>query len=220
MRFPASLVREVGRHMKIQDSDFGPRKIPKQQRALFTVDSIVTAARILIEQRGYEAASTNHIADMAGVSIGSLYQYFRSKESIVAAMVEDAILKSGEKMRAVLLDRMDVPLKVSIHDIVRHVLEMRREHGFVFRKLARQIPHFSSIAGERTTEKYLYNTTFAFYSYHRDEIQVENLEMAMFIVECLVLSVVDAYLDSDDHIRDDDAIVRQLSDAVLKYLTH
>ena len=44
-------------------------------------------ARILIKE-GYDQASTNKIAAVAGVSIGSLYQYFPSKEALVAAVIE------------------------------------------------------------------------------------------------------------------------------------
>jgi len=63
-----------------------PRKIASQERSRATVDALVEAtARILIKE-GYDRASTNKIAAVAGVSIGSLYQYFPSKEALVAAV--------------------------------------------------------------------------------------------------------------------------------------
>ena len=65
-----------------------PRKKPRQDRSRATVDAILEAtARVLVEV-GYERASTNRIARVAGVSIGSLYQYFPGKEALVAALVE------------------------------------------------------------------------------------------------------------------------------------
>ena len=65
-----------------------PRKTASQRRSQATVDALVEAtARLLIEE-GYDRASTNKIATLAGVSIGSLYQYFPSKEALVAAVVE------------------------------------------------------------------------------------------------------------------------------------
>src|SRR5882672_2193022 len=65
-----------------------PRRRPRQARAQATVEAIVKAtARVLVEE-GYDRASTNRIAQAAGVSIGSLYQYFPSKEALVAALVE------------------------------------------------------------------------------------------------------------------------------------
>jgi AcrR family transcriptional regulator len=205
--------------MKANQNQFSPRKLPQQERALFTVDSILTAARSIIQQKGYEAATTNHIADVAGVSIGSLYQYFPSKEAIVAALVEDAVLKAGERTRKFLIERMHTPLAQAIRETVQHLLEVRREYGLIFRRLAREVPRFRSISGQLTTEKYLYNTVHTFYLQHRDEILVEDLEMAMFVVEHLVVGAIDAYLDNDAPRLDDDELVLQISDAVVKYLT-
>lgn len=65
-----------------------PRKQPRQARAQATVDVVLRAtAHILVEQ-GYDRITTNHVAERAGVSIGSIYQYFPSKEALVAALVD------------------------------------------------------------------------------------------------------------------------------------
>src|SRR3982751_2095378 len=65
-----------------------PRKVASQERSRATVDALVEAtARILVKE-GFDKASTNRIADKAGVSVGSLYQYFPSKEALVAAVIE------------------------------------------------------------------------------------------------------------------------------------
>src|SRR5439155_3830432 len=68
-----------------------PRKLPQQERARATIDAILTAtARILVKE-GFDRASTNRIAEAAGVSVGSLYQYFPCKEALVAALIEKHI---------------------------------------------------------------------------------------------------------------------------------
>ena len=65
-----------------------PRKYASQDRSRATVDALVEAtARILIRE-GFDKASTNRIAEVAGVSVGSLYQYFPSKEALVAALID------------------------------------------------------------------------------------------------------------------------------------
>ncbi|OPX11720.1 TetR/AcrR family transcriptional regulator [Mycobacterium sp. AT1] len=65
----------------------GPRKLPRQERSRATVERILEAgARVLIAY-GYDGASTNRIARAAGVSPGSLYQYFTDKDAITAAVV-------------------------------------------------------------------------------------------------------------------------------------
>jgi AcrR family transcriptional regulator len=65
-----------------------PRKVPKQERSRALVDAIVEAtARVLLD-KGYDGLGVADVADVAGVSIGSLYQYFPSKEALVAARIE------------------------------------------------------------------------------------------------------------------------------------
>ena len=61
-------------------------KICRQARAQATVDAILGAARRLLVRGGREALSTNKVAERAGVSIGSLYQYFPDKEAILAEL--------------------------------------------------------------------------------------------------------------------------------------
>jgi AcrR family transcriptional regulator len=64
------------------------RKSPTQARAAQTVDAIVEAAIQILQSDGEERLTTNRIAERAGVSIGSLYQYFADKEAIVEAVAE------------------------------------------------------------------------------------------------------------------------------------
>ena len=63
-----------------------PRKKPRQERSVATVDAILDATARVLCTTGYDRASTNRIALAAGVSVGSLYQYFPSKEALVAAL--------------------------------------------------------------------------------------------------------------------------------------
>ncbi len=65
---------------------FSPRKRPTQARAKATFDAVLDAAAQILLQQGYSAASTNAIAARAGVSIGSLYEYFPGKEAIFAEL--------------------------------------------------------------------------------------------------------------------------------------
>lgn len=64
------------------------RKFPKQARSRALVDSILDAAARVIASHGLAAATSARIADQAGISIGSLYQYFDSKEDIYAAVLD------------------------------------------------------------------------------------------------------------------------------------
>jgi AcrR family transcriptional regulator len=65
-----------------------PRKKPRQQRSRATLEAVLTAAIQVFETHGYAAGTTNRIAERAGVSVGTLYQYFSNKEAIAVALLE------------------------------------------------------------------------------------------------------------------------------------
>jgi AcrR family transcriptional regulator len=76
-----------------------PRKSPAQRRSAHTVDAMVEAAIRILRAEGYAALNTRRVAEVAGVSVGSLYQYFPNRESIVAELVKrrmDALMEAIE----------------------------------------------------------------------------------------------------------------------------
>ncbi len=68
------------------DSSLAPRKVPRQERSRLTVDRILVAAAQVFHEAGYTSATTNDIALEAGISVGSLYQYFPNKDAILVAL--------------------------------------------------------------------------------------------------------------------------------------
>jgi AcrR family transcriptional regulator len=62
------------------------RREPKQQRSRQTVDAVLEAVQRVVRRHGAEAITTNRVAEAAGVSIGSLYQYFPDKQAIFMAL--------------------------------------------------------------------------------------------------------------------------------------
>src|SRR6516225_3163389 len=99
-----------------------PRKNAMQTRSKATVDAILEAtARILVKD-GYDHASTNRVAEAAGVSIGSLYQYFPSKEALVAALIERHIEEMSQLVRDSMARLADAPIELAVPDFVRTMI--------------------------------------------------------------------------------------------------
>ena len=116
-----------------------PRKRPAQQRSRETVRVILEAAARIFEERGIAAATTDAIAERAGVSIGSLYQYFPNKEAVLAELAR----RLEHRTRAQLLDILDassgVPLATTAARVVDALLD--GIGGLAFRRtLLEEVP--------------------------------------------------------------------------------
>ena len=84
---PACRCYECVMSRSLQSPSLKPRKIPNQARAAETVEAIIEAAAQVLETEGFEGFNTNAIAQRAGVSIGSLYQYFPGKDALTIALM-------------------------------------------------------------------------------------------------------------------------------------
>ncbi len=80
------------------------RKSPRQARAQITRDAILEATVVVLEREGLDAATTTRIAEVAGVSIGSLYQYFAHRDAILHALQEREFERAVGLMSEVLAD--------------------------------------------------------------------------------------------------------------------
>ncbi|HEX6859196.1 MAG TPA: TetR/AcrR family transcriptional regulator [Caulobacteraceae bacterium] len=101
------------------------KKIPIQGRSRQMVDALVEATARTIAERGWQGATTNHIAARAGVSVGSLYQYFESREDLLAALMD--------RERARILCRLEEAMPSIAGDspriAIRRLLEIAFEEG-------------------------------------------------------------------------------------------
>ncbi|MDI7385861.1 TetR/AcrR family transcriptional regulator [Cronobacter dublinensis] len=73
--------------MPVIEPAAAPRKLPRQARSRALVEAIIEATARIFERAGPAACTTNAVAEKAGVSIGSLYQYFPNRRALTAALV-------------------------------------------------------------------------------------------------------------------------------------
>src|SRR5499425_541533 len=100
-----------------------PRKSASQERSRSTVDALVEATARILTKEGYDRASTNKIAEVAGVSIGTLYQYFPSKEALVEAVIERHTQELSEVGQTALLKVAARPIDVAMRELVRAAID-------------------------------------------------------------------------------------------------
>jgi AcrR family transcriptional regulator len=102
------------------------RKQPLQERSRETVAVILEAAARILETRGLEGYNTNAVAERAGVSIGSLYQYFPNKDALTLALIGNFERELLETVRKAISAADGRDLRRSLKSIIRALLEV---HG-------------------------------------------------------------------------------------------
>jgi AcrR family transcriptional regulator len=171
-----------------------PRKSASQRRSRATVDTLIEAtARILIKE-GYDRASTNKIAATAGVSIGSLYQYFPSKEALVEAVIERHGQELSQVARGAFLKIAGLPIEAAAREAVEAGIAAHRVNPKLHRVLDEQVPRRGR---DEKADAVLHGARLFFRDYlaaHSQEIAVADPDLAAFIlvttVEALTHSAV------------------------------
>ncbi|UWU65915.1 TetR/AcrR family transcriptional regulator [Bradyrhizobium sp. NC92] len=158
-----------------------PRKNASQERSRATVDALVEAtARILVKE-GFEKASTNRIAEIAGVSVGSLYQYFPSKEALVAAVIDrhnDAIMTV---VRAAFAEVADLPIEKAVRRLVTVAIEAHHIDPNLHRVLAEQIPRSGHLAEVEAYSHEIHALVGTYLERHRKEMRKIDPALAAFM---------------------------------------
>lgn len=158
-----------------------PRKLASQERSRATVDALLEAtARILVKE-GFDKASTNRIAEVAGVSVGSLYQYFPGKEALVAAVIERHQQEIMQTVRDELAEVLALPVAKAMRKLVAVAVRAHRVDPKLHRVLAEQIPHVGKLEKLETFHRENYSLFRTYLESHRDELRVDDLELAAFV---------------------------------------
>ena len=206
--------------MKRTESSPSPVREPVQARSREKKQSIVQSARELINEEGYDAITTNTIAQRAGVSIGTLYAYFSNKKDIlmevVAAFNEEIYthFQSGIRENTAgtlsLEETIDAVLLALWHT---HIHEKRLHNEIVI--LALRDPEID--AAFAANDERLFGQIRELLVRFNDRIEVGNSTAAMFVLKYAVNGVLNRLLECEDRM-EIEAALRETSVMVLKYL--
>src|SRR6476646_10233820 len=104
---------------------FAPRKTPVQARATVTVGAICEATIQILLTHGGDRLTTTRVADRAGVSVGTLYQYFPNKQSLLFAVMEDHMNKVAEAVESACEHACHKPLAEMIKEVVEAFVDVK-----------------------------------------------------------------------------------------------
>jgi AcrR family transcriptional regulator len=198
-----------------------PRKQASQERSRATVDALVEATARILVREGFDRASTNRIAQQAGVSVGSLYQYFPSKEALVAAVIDR---HNQELMRLVggaLAEVAALPIEQAVRKIVAVAIDAHRIDPRLHRVLAEQIPRTGRLEKVEAFNRQYFALFRDYLEGHRDELRTADLELAAFVCVTSIEALTHTAVLHRPEILSDQAVGKFVDDAtrlVVRYL--
>lgn len=195
------------------------RKIAIQDRSKATVDALVAATARVLVREGYDRASTNKIADAAGVSIGSLYQYFPTKEALVAAVINRHTDEMMDVVRSALVRVAPLPIPEAARELVKVMIDAHRIEPKLHRVLVEQIPRVGNLEDIERMDEEAMTLVRAYLEGHTDEIVIDDLEIAAFICVTSVEAMTHAAVLRRPALLDSPRFVEEVAAMLTRYLT-
>lgn len=197
-------------------SQFLHRKLPLQSRSQATFEAILTATiRVLDQHQG--AFTTTQIAKVAGVSVGSLYQYFPNKQAIVAKLIEIHAMESLKRMRATLDAVQSQYIEDYIEPVIAYIVNFYYERRYVLQFMYRHIFEVKQADIHRNVK--VEATRIMLETIRERGLKTNaNVEETLALCTNAVVGVLDQYIQYEMDLFDKDKLTQQLKDFLLPLL--
>ena len=203
-----------------QSGDKRVRKRPTQSRSRAMVELILQTTQIVLREEGYEAVTTNRIAERAGISVGSVYQYFPDKAAIVVELQRRHHGQLTGIMAAAFAEAAALNLADATRCLVRAALDAHYLDPTLHKVLADVVPSVINRPTRQAAQKGIEAQLCIWLSRHVDDIRVSDIALAAFIIRNLVESVTHAaVIDPPEVGAKVDIIEDQLTRMILAYLS-
>ena len=196
----------------------GPRKKATQERSRATVDALLAATARILVRDGYDGTSTNKVAFAAGVSVGSLYQYFPSKEALVAAVLTQHTDEMMDLVQRSLLRVAGMPIAQAARELVVVMIDAHKLDPKLHRVLVEQIPRVGGMERIERLDEEATLLVRAYLERHQDEIDVADLDLAAFFLVTTVEAMTHMAVLRRPELLNEARFVDEVATLILRYL--
>ncbi len=194
------------------------RKEPRQARARETVEAILTAAARILTSEGFEALTTNRVAAVAGVSVGSLYQYFPNKEALTRALCERHTRGVRDRIRQRFEQAWHEPLETVARMVIEGMVEVRRHQPRLHQELLRLAPSVGGLEELHAVEHEVEALLARFIESRGKTLRTPDPAMAAFLIcHAVQATVHGAVLEKPEWLKED-RFVEETTALVVGYL--
>jgi len=195
------------------------RKQPQQARSRATVTAVLDAMIRILDREGPDAATTTRVAEVAGISIGTLYQYFSHRDAILDALQDREFERVMELMQRILGEAStEGPAENVAREMIRGLLSLHAEAPGLHRVLALEGLRVTPAQRVHAFDMRAIGVVRGFLAASPLPIRRKNLDAAAFVVfQSVRASMLARMLESPPGV-DDDTLVDELTDMLLRYL--
>ncbi|EDY85980.1 transcriptional regulator [gamma proteobacterium HTCC5015] len=158
-----------------------PRK-PKQARSKATVEAIVEAGFICVAENGLAGTTTRHIAEKAGISVGSLYEYFKDKQQVYEAMTRHFIDKTVQTLEPMIPQLVELDIADAIERIFSEFKEILSANDDRYLRVAHQALMFDAQLYLDPLSKSLSDLIMQYLMHHPELLRVRNIKVMSYIL--------------------------------------
>jgi AcrR family transcriptional regulator len=194
------------------------RKPPLQSRSRATVTAILDAMTRILDREGSEAATTTRIAQVAGTSIGTLYQYFSHRDAILDALQDRELERATEMMQRSLAVGARRTAREIARSVIEGLLSLYSAAPGLHRVLVVEGLRVAPTERVQAFDMRVIGLIRGFLSAAGLPMRRKNLDAASFVIFHAVRAAMLARLLEAPPGLDDDALVDELTDLVLRYL--
>jgi AcrR family transcriptional regulator len=194
-----------------------PRKAPRQARSAEMVETIVEAAARILETRGLAGFNTNAVAERAGVSVGSLYQYFPNKEALIAALSNRERARLAAEIGDATRTTADLGLEAALRQLARAAIRRRLARPELARVLDFEEQRLVLDESDRKVTHDIATQVTALLRRHRRSVRIGDLEEAAFDLIAIARALIDGAATRGRV--DSAALEARVTRAALGYLT-
>lgn len=206
------------RRKAADDTPAEVRKAPRQSRSRSTVDSIKIAVLELGAKGGFADMTIAQIAERAGVSKGSLYQYFSGREAIFLAMFEDASAEMAAVMKELYIRILDLPPREGVTAVLRRHLDLVRRHELVLLIMPEQVPTLLLKQRPITYENMIMRFTRSFIQEKCPKLNTTEVAHRAFFIHEVARSCIQRFVEEPPDTLSDRAFLGQLTRLITDYM--
>ncbi|GLS24411.1 TetR/AcrR family transcriptional regulator [Marinibactrum halimedae] len=202
----------------MKKTQYSLKKQPLQKRSVFLVNSIKEAATRILKEKGLEGFNTNVVAEYAGVSIGSLYQYFDCKETLIAEIKREHFAQLRGFFREAQENLVTNDLKELVDAFIEASVKGHQVDPILHKVLSQDLVDFGLKEKDNPDGSILSNVKAALLAYQNQLRPNLDITTAAELVYYLVEKTVHEAIINEQESTKQLAIISELKKVVLSYL--